>query len=489
MAISFISIPTNIRTPNVFVEFDNSRAQQGPSVMPHRLLMIGQKLAAGSEPALTLKQVTRVDQAKALYGRGSILAQMLEKSLQNNLITETFAIALDDDGAAVAAVGSFTLTGSPTEAGTLSLAIAGQRARVAVSSGQALSAIASAAVSAINAIADMPVSAAVGGSPEEIELTAKNAGLLGNDIDLRVNLFSDEELPAGLGVTVSAMSGGSANPDISSVIPLMGETQYTEIALPYTDAANLTVMETELESRFGPLRQNDGVAFSAARGTLGSLSTLGNSKNTQVLSIMSVQGPSSPWEWVGAVSGAAALSLQQDPARPMQTIPLQGIIAEDADKRFIQSERNTLLFDGISTHIVDSGGNVLIERMITTFKENAFGSPDTSFLDVNTLATLSFLRFDFRARFSNKFPRHKLANDDVRPAPGQAIITPSIGKAEAIAIFRGWEDLGLVEGGDQFKRDLIVERNAQDPNRLDFLLPPDLINQLRVTGVQIQFLL
>ena len=47
----------------------------------------------------------------------------------------------------------------------------------------------------------------------------------------------------------------------------------------------------------------------------------------------------------------------------------------------------------------------------------------------------------------------------------------------------------LVEGIDQFKNDLVVERNAQDVNRLDFLLGPDLINQLRVIGAQIQFLL
>ena len=59
----------------------------------------------------------------------------------------------------------------------------------------------------------------------------------------------------------------------------------------------------------------------------------------------------------------------------------------------------------------------------------------------------------------------------------------------AIAKFRQWEEQGLVEGIDQFKADLIVERNISDVNRLDFMLPPDLINQLRVTGVKIGFLL
>ena len=35
--------------------------------------------------------------------------------------------------------------------------------------------------------------------------------------------------------------------------------------------------------------------------------------------------------------------------------------------------------------------------------------------------------------------------------------------------------------------DLVVERDQSDPNRLNFLLPPDLINQLMVTAASLQF--
>jgi phage tail sheath gpL-like len=49
------------------------------------------------------------------------------------------------------------------------------------------------------------------------------------------------------------------------------------------------------------------------------------------------------------------------------------------------------------------------------------------------------------------------------------------------------EDLGLVENGDQFKADVVVERNASDPNRLDFVLPPDIINQFIVGAARIDF--
>ena len=90
-----------------------------------------------------------------------------------------------------------------------------------------------------------------------------------------------------------------------------------------------------------------------------------------------------------------------------------------------------MLHDGISTHTVDPGGNVLLERPITTYQLNAAGFPDTSYLDVTTIATLAYLRYTLRARIAQKYPRHKLADDGIAIAPGQAIVTPKTLSAEA----------------------------------------------------------
>mgnify|MGYP007100072004 CR=1 FL=1 len=115
------------------------------------------------------------------------------------------------------------------------------------------------------------------------------------------------------------------------------------------------------------------------------------------------------------------------------------------------------------------------------------GADDSSYRDVNTILTLSYLRYDFRNYLLRKYPRHKLANDGTKFGAGQAIVTPKLIKAECVNKFREWENIGLVENIDQFKRDLIVERNVSDPNRLDILLPPDLVNQLMVIGTQVSF--
>ena len=104
------------------------------------------------------------------------------------------------------------------------------------------------------------------------------------------------------------------------------------------------------------------------------------------------------------------------------------------------------------------------------------------------MRTLAYLRYSLRNRIALKFPRHKLASDGANFGPGQAIVTPSV-TSEILSLFKLWEADGLVEGWEQFKTDILVERNSSDVNRVDVRLSPDLMNQFRVFAGQIQFLL
>jgi len=492
--VSFNNIPASLRVPFTYVEFDNTRAQQGPSVQTYTVLLMAQKLSTGAEPELTLKTITSEAQAITAYGQGSHAHRMAKYYLDNNRVVELKVMSIDDAGAAVAATGKITTpTATATANGVLQTYIAGQRIQVAVNLGDDQDAVTAALVAAIAAAPDLPVTAVVNGSnANEADLTAKNGGLLGNDIDIRFNYFDSDATPAGLTLpTVTAMASGAASPDVGEIVAALPDDQFNIIINPWTDAANLTALETELSDRFGPIRQTDGVAIAYKLDTLNNLQTLGNGRNSPHSSITgpAKSAPNPTWEWAAAKAGQVALAGQADPARPMQTLPLAGILAPAANEQFTLSERNILLTDGIATDKVGPGGVVQIERWITTFQLNAAGAADISFLDGNTLLTLSFLRFDFRTQMQSRYPRHKLSDDGVKAGAGQAILTPLGGKAEAVRIFQGWEELGLVENLEQFKNDIVVERNAQDPNRLDFLLPPDLINGLKIIAAQIQFLL
>lgn len=489
MAISFNSVPSNLRVPFVAVEFDAANAQQGPSVLAYRALLLGQKTSsAGTAADNSLHRVTSADQVATLAGRGSVLHRQAKGWFAATKAIETWIGCVPDHASGVAATGTITVTGPATATGTIHLRIGGDAVDVAVASGTAQNDIATAIAAAITAASDLPVTATA--ATNVVTLTARNDGTHGNEIDVRVNYQLGEALPAGVSVTIVAMASGATNPTLTTVIANMGDTWFNVIAHPWTDATSLAAIEAELSSRFGPMRMIDGWAICASAAAYGTVSALGDSRNSPHSTILRTGGmPSLPYEVAAAVAGVAALSAQNDPARPLQTLSVPGALAPAEADRDTLTERNLLLYDGVSTLAIGAGDVVRIERLITTYKTNAAGSPDTAYLDATTMLTLMYLRYAFRSWVLTKFPRHKLASDGTRFGAGQSIVTPKIMKGECMAWFRAMEELGLVEGGDQFKRDLVVERNSTDPNRLDVLLPPDIINQLIVTGVKIGFLL
>jgi len=487
--IDFNQIPVNLRTPGQYVEIDNSMALNGLTGINQKLLILGQRLSTGETVAQELVLVSSKNDAERRFGRGSMLAAMCGAAKAVNSYTEMWAVALDDDDAAVASTGSITLGGAVTASGTLFVYIAGQRVKVLAPAAATPEQVATALVEAINADSSLPVTSAVDGTvAEKVNITARNKGVAGNTIDLRTNYYQGESLPKGLTITIEAMDGGTSNPDIADAIAALAEERFDYIAMPWTDTANMNALDTELEDRWGPMRQIEGLAFAAASGTQAELQTLGNSRNNKLVTLMGAGlSPVQPCIWAAVYAAVAAFNLNNDPARPLQTLKLGGMMPPGYDKRFTRAERNMLLYDGVSTYMVDVDGTCRIERAITTYQTNAYGVDDPSYLDINTLATLAYIRAQVRTRISNRFGRHKLAKDGTPVRAGQAIATPGSIHAELVALFKDMESAGIVEDLEQFKTDLVVEIDNSDPNRVNALLPPNIINQLRVFAGQVQF--
>jgi len=495
MTISFNQIAADIRTPGQYIEFDNSRAVQGLSVMPNKTVFIGQKLAAGTATASTPIQVPSAAKAEDYFGHGSFLAGAIEAYKAANPYNEVWAVPLEDDGGGTEAQGTATFTGPATADGTVYLYIGGHRITIAVSSGDSADDVATATAAAITAYAlksNIPVSAAVNGvTSEQVDVTCLHKGTLGNYIDMRLNYNQGEALPAGVGCTIVAIGtavAGATDPDVATAITAVGDMWFNTWVSLFADDTNVDKIEAELLTRWGPMEQLEGHLFIGAVGNQSALTALGNARNNRFTTLMGGgQSPTSPWIW--AAVAAAVDCGEPDPARPRQTLLLPGVLPPAKTAIFTRTERQTLLTDGVSTYTVGQDGNCYVERLITTYQTNALSVLDVSYLDITTMRTLAYLRYSLRARIALRFPRHKLAGDGTNFSAGQAVVTPSIAKSEILALFREWENAGLVEGFDQFKKDIIVERNASDVNRLDVLIAPDLMNQFRVFAGQIQFLL
>lgn len=193
------------------------------------------------------------------------------------------------------------------------------------------------------------------------------------------------------------------------------------------------------------------------------------------------------FEWAAAYAAKAQRALVNDPARPLQALTLNKIRAAPIHERFDFVELNSLASNGLAIQKIGGDKQPMIAREQTTYQLNLYGQTDDAYELVTTLATLAKLLRNQRHAITSKFPRHKLANDGTRFGPGQAIVTPGIIKGELIAQYQQDMWSGLVEDLRNFKRHLLVERDPDNPNRVNVLYPPDLINQLRIFAVLAQF--
>lgn len=486
MAISFNHLPPNVRVPLFYAEVDPSRAATYQA--DQRALLIGQMLSTGTATAEVPVLVTRPEQAAQLFGAGSMLHHMMLTYRLNDSFGEVWALPLADDGAGQAATGGFVVAGTATAAGTLERSIGGRSYRVPVQVGDAAADIAAdfAAAVAADAAAHVTASANAG----TVTLTARHKGTLANGLATVAPPPPGVD-PAGLAITEATLANGTADPSIATGLAALGDEEFDYVALPYTDTVNLDLVATEwgdATGRWSWARQIYGHVFSARYGTVGQLASFGNARNDPHVSVLGLPPiPTPVWQTAAALTAVAARHLRVDPARPLQSLTLEGVIAPGPAASFILTERQTLAFDGIAIAGRTRDGRVRLDRVVTTYQLNAWDDPDPSYLDVTTLATLTLILRRLRQRITSRFPRHKLASDGTAFGAGQAIVTPSIARGEILAEYEALLTLGLVENIDAFDAALIVERNADDPNRLDVLFPPDLVNQLRVFAVLAQF--
>src|SRR5262245_14696669 len=491
MPVTFNRIPSNLRVPLFWAEFDASAAGYLATAGP--ACLIGQALATAAADPETPLLVTGVDQAAAMFGAGSMLCDMVETYRQNDPTGELWCVAAPGTTGGAAATATVTFTGTPTASGTVALYVGTQRYLVAVSPASTPAALGTALAAALAADPFASVTAEATGGV--VTLTSRVSGEVANTLALGLNLRGvrgNEWTPTGLTVDTTAFSGGTGAPDVTKSLAALADAEYDYVGLGWSDTATLDASETAFNDAAGRWAwsvQLYGHAFAARAGTLQALVDFGKTRNDPHLTLMGYPAgsPSPAWRVAAALTAQAAVGLRADPARPLQTLPLLGIRLAPRGHRFPVGVRQTLLYSGIAVCNAQIDDTVFIERSITTYQRNAWGQADPSWLDVQTPATLQYLVRTLRNAILTKFPRHKLADDGTRFGAGQAVVTPRILKAELIAQYSSLMELGMVENMEAFKTFLIVERDPVDPNRVNVLLPPDLINQLRIFALLVQF--
>ncbi len=412
---------------------------------PHKVLLVGQKLSAGTAAAGALiENIGNDGSENTLFGKASMLAEMVRQFKKINNVSRVDAIALDDVSGGTAATGTVVFTGTATANGTFHVSVGSSLLytfTIPVASGDTPTVIATATAAAINANTSIPYTAT--SSTGTVTIACRHKGTLGNDTSLRVSGSA-----ASVTAATTAFSSGATDPTLTSVLNVTGEERYQTIVWPY-HASISTVTTNFLDPRYNVNNAiKDGVAVTAKADTYDNHITALNALNTQNLVYIcnksigvSAQRGSSMIEFNYGIAAqfAAIRSLRLTEGAniaqyvvgngsrdrfggihisgkpyantPMPYLPLvpigQGF--SDVELAALNNAGGTVI--GVNR----TRTSALLGQAMTTYKTDAAGSPDPTYKYLNNVDVAVAVREFFFNNIKADFAQHRLTDGDLIP--------------------------------------------------------------------------
>jgi phage tail sheath gpL-like len=489
--LAFKYFPSQLWRPSgVNIEFDNSQANT--ATQNQRALLIGQILAGGTAVPNTPVQGYSQAQVNGLCGTNSMLALMYATYRLMDPFGEVWLGPVSDASGGTSATGSVVFTGPATAAGTLALYVMGVSVPVVVSAGDTATVIAGNVAAAITASVGIACTAAA--ATGTLTLTALHKGLALNDLDVRLNYIgvqNGEVTPAGVGVAITPLSGGATNPTLTTLLANIGTQLFDFIALPYTDPTSLNALQTFLSDASGRWSAEEmqyGHVFAAYNGTYSARTTFGITRNDQHASILGYYGSPTP-AWLEAADWCAAhvIRIRVNPAQGLSTQAL-GLLAPPLALRDTPGERNTLLFDGISTFTVDAAGICRIDRTITTYQQNPSGQPDNSYLETNLLFQAMYAARYIAAQLTSQFisAGKILVSNGTPIGPGSPATTPNAILGAVFGIYAYLSSIFIVQNPQTFARNATATVGTK--GQVLLYLPLDFTDQVVNIAILAQFI-
>jgi phage tail sheath gpL-like len=469
--INFDNIPSSIRKPGKYFEFNTKLAVRTLPQNKYSMLIIAQRLTAGTVAQLLPTAVFSDAEAAGYFGNGSIAHRMVRAAIKANAYLDLSVCAIDDSASTpVARVHTLAIGGPATSTGVLTLYVGNDRYQIGINSTDTASAIATALKSALDNDAALPFTVTI--NTATLTFTAKNKGTVANQID-----FEAQATATGVTATFTATTAGSVDPTIATALAAVFANEYDIVATPFIDTTSLAALKTHLDNISGPMEQRPCVGIFGYDDALGSCTTLTLAVNSGRILCAYYRGTRSPAYEIGAAM-AAVMAFEEDPARPLNTLELNGIAAPAVAQRFSRTEQENLLYNGATPIEVGPGEVSQIVRAVSTYIHDAQGIDDVSLLDITTIRTLDYVRNAIRTRIALRFPREKLSSK-----------TPEAVRDQILDVLYQLQDLEIVEEVAANEDGVIVERDLQDVNRLDAKIPVDVVNGLHVFSGRIDLLL
>ncbi len=401
---------------------ENVQFQPAATVLPRKILIVGtfdpaKVSVVPDEPV----QIFSAGDAGDKFGFGFMIHRLAQKVFDGSRGIICFVIPQEEVGAQAA--GSITFTVTTAQNGTVSLYIANDLVTFDVLAGQTDAAIAAAAIVAINADNDLPVTALIdGGDDTKVNITAKSEGLFwGNNISLAFNLRG-EELPTGVSALIVAMATGSGTPDIATALDGLGTGDGAN-SLFITDAVHgygqvaavLDAIRTYIGAGNGkiglwaelvhkPFTFLDGDVVPDVAG-LTALLALGNGrKDDRSSGVLSVpDSKSHPSEIAALAVGEKARVNNNRAEESYSDIVLSGIHTGDIANRWTDqyNNRDAAVKAGISPSFVKNNA-VVLQNLVTFYHPDSVPQDSNGYRSMRNISVVQNILQNIFVNFEQK---------------------------------------------------------------------------------------
>ncbi|TWD54543.1 phage tail sheath gpL-like [Agrobacterium vitis] len=497
--VSFNNIPGSGLVAPLFAFEVNSG---GGYTSNSRMVLIGHKLSSAPAAFDVPMFIGSLDDADANFGGGSMLREMYRIARQNAPVQEIWCMPVAESGTAQV----WTLTiGVGGVAGAAYIDIHGERIALTIATTDTATTIATALAAAINAYrnaltgAMLPFTATA--STNTVVLTARHASALfaGEDPTyfptradgVSANIFTSTT------VTIASTTAGTGIPTLAAALAALGDDQFDFIVQPWADAASLGAVTTALgdvSGRWAYLRQSYGHHFTCFTGGASALTTLGLSLNDRHTTIIprlagGSTGSAHPaWLWAAAVAARVAPWLGDyatgNASRNQSGLVVQGLAPpRDRGTWWGYSARNSLLQSGISTWTADVYGNVIVDKLVTTYQRGTSGQPDATFRDVQSMLQITHALRYMRAALADQQSNKGIV--DVNPGNLGSLCTVKDIKATIVGACMDLTNMGILEKTD-FSQ-INVVRDPTTPQRVNVMVPLSRVKPLDVLAANATF--
>lgn len=484
-AIVLTGFSSDDPVPGAYLEINFAQGEAAGSGSPIEVLLMGNKLPGGAAtvdtvvygPDTPAPLQTETD-AIALFGAGSELHRMFRAFTKVNQSTTLRALAVTE-AAGAKATGTVTVTGAATGNGSARVWVHDEFVDVPVTTGDSVTAIASAIAAAVNQKTHWGITAS--SALGVVTLTAKQNGTRGNLIRY-VAVITPGITTAVSPGTDTAFTGGATDDSNATALGTINPKRYYYIVPAAVDATQLGALSSQVGTQAAPITGIRQRVVAGSVDTLANAQSLATTLNNARAEIAwSEKSPWTPSEI--AANHAAIVTLfetkpnprtnfagfgQDAVTSPFWRVPAARLATAHPSRTSIKSALN----NGLSPIAVQANGATYLVNRITT-RSLQGAQNDYRIRSAHKVTICDFFGDDLLAKTVLQFSGKRIAGDPVqgqRP-PGGEVVTPTIYKGAVFRLIDDYDANDLLQNVAEIKARTVVQRETVPTTRMSARIP------------------